>query len=101
MNFQRTQQIKYDPRHIISNRQLKNKIGPFEHQEIEGLSALANLEYFPLEQQQTGTDGELHDSQGTTILPSHLAMHVQIPMKNDKYNKRTLTEATDMEIYDQ
>ena len=44
---------------------MKNKNGPFEHQEVEGMSELVNLEYVPLEQQQTGTGGELQESKET------------------------------------
>lgn len=44
MKFQEAQRIKYDPRQIISNRRLKNKSGLLEHQEVEGLRVLENME---------------------------------------------------------
>ena len=65
---------EYDQRQIISNRILKNKNGPFEHQEVEGLRALANLEDVQQEQHVTGTNVELQETQGAIIQPNPLTM---------------------------
>ena len=44
MNFREAKILRYDPHHIISQRRLQNNNVPFEHQEVEGLEKLANLE---------------------------------------------------------
>lgn len=79
MNFQLAQQIRYDPKQIISNRRLKNKNGPFEHQEIEGLRALANLEDVQQDQQLTATSGKMQESQGATRQTNPLTMQIETP----------------------
>jgi hypothetical protein len=44
IKFQEAQNISYDPKKIIVSRKQASKCGPFEHQEIEGIESLANLE---------------------------------------------------------
>lgn len=44
MKFQEAQKISYDPRKIIASTKQTSKCGPFEHQEIEGIATLANLQ---------------------------------------------------------
>jgi hypothetical protein len=56
--FSKIQGRKYDPHQIISKRRQMNKNAPYEHEYIEGLEKLANLEVCfdvesPLQQVQT------------------------------------------------
>ena len=46
LNFEKDQRMNYDPRQIILKRKQSNRCGIFEHEEIEGLRYLANLESF-------------------------------------------------------
>lgn len=45
MNFQLDKKSKYDPKHVISQRKPRCKIGSYEHQEDEELAAKANHRY--------------------------------------------------------
>jgi hypothetical protein len=42
--FTQLQGRKYDPHQIISKRRLMSKLGPYEHEHVEGFDKLANLE---------------------------------------------------------
>jgi hypothetical protein len=42
--FSKIQGRKYDPHQIISKRRQMNKNAPYEHENVEGLDKLANLE---------------------------------------------------------
>jgi len=50
MNFQ-GEKIIYYPHQIISQRRQKNKNEPYEHQIVEGLDKMANMENFDQDQQ--------------------------------------------------
>ena len=45
MNFQSDKKAKYDPKHIIYQRQLASRLGTYEHQEDEELAARSNHSY--------------------------------------------------------
>ena len=90
MKFQKSQKIIYDPRQVISNRRLKNKSGPFEHQEVKGLRALENLENVEEDLQMTDASNRVQESQGVTVQINPLTMNIQTPAKNDNVNKRSL-----------
>ena len=77
---------------------MKNKNGPFEHQEVKGLRALENMEDVQQEQHLTGTSVELQESQKAIVQPNPLTMHIQTPMKDDKVSNRPLAEVIDMEV---
>ena len=45
-SFQEVEKIRYDPHQIISNRRQQNKNAPYDHQTIEGIDKITNLESF-------------------------------------------------------
>lgn len=45
MNFQLDRKIKYDPKHVISQRKASCKIGTYDHQDDEELEEKDNQKY--------------------------------------------------------
>ena len=45
MNFQLDKKLKYDPKHIISQRKIDSRMGTYEHKEDEALTLMANKSY--------------------------------------------------------
>ena len=88
--FTQLQGRKYDPHQIISKRRLMSKLGPYEHENVEGFDKLANLE--------TCTDMEVtlqHDRiKPTESSPQQIQTHKDSPILIVKapnlsvYNKR-------------
>ena len=62
MNFQEGQKIRYDPHHIISERRQNNKSVAFEHQTVEGLDKIANLQSLDQDEQVLEEFNKVKDS---------------------------------------
>ena len=45
MKFDQDRKASYDPKHIISKRKVSCKLGTFEHEKDQELSAMANVEF--------------------------------------------------------
>ena len=80
---------------------MKNKNGPFEHREVEGLRALANLENVQEDLQMLDVSNRVHEYQGVAVKINPLTMNIQTLVKNDNVNKRSLAEVIDMEVDEQ
>lgn len=80
---------------------MKNKSGPFEHKEVEGFIALADLENVPEGLQMTDASNKVHESQGVTVQINTLTMNIQTLVKNDHAKKRSIVEMVNMEVDEQ
>ena len=81
-NFQEAQRMNYDPKKIISNIKKKSICGTFEHQEVQGLTTLANVEAVNVDYIIDKISRAL-ESHGT-LNPQE--PDIQTPMKKDKGN---------------
>ena len=45
INFQLDKKLKYDPKHVISQRKTTSRLGTYEHKEDEVLALMANKIY--------------------------------------------------------
>ena len=62
MNFQEAEKNRYDTHHIISQRRQNNKITAFEHQIVEGLDKISNLQSFDQDEQVLEEFNKVKDS---------------------------------------
>jgi hypothetical protein len=94
LKFEESQRMNYDPRHIILKRKQRNRCGIFEHQEIEGLRALSNLDSFKKYFQMTEGGNMIHITQSFVIDP--LTIGIQTLANNDDVNKRPHEEVVEV-----
>ena len=97
LKFEEAQTMNYDPRTIVLNRKKSNRCGIFEHREIEGLRALANLESFKEYFQVTEVRNMMHNTQGVPLVVNPLIIGIQTPAKNDIVNKRPHEEFVEVQ----
>lgn len=98
LNFQEAQRVNYDPKKIIANSKKINRCGPFEHQEIKGLAALANANVVIHEDCIADESSKASKSQGVVNQNNLQRLDIQTPMQKDKGNKRSHDEIAKMEI---
>ena len=56
MNFQLDKKLKYDPKHVISQRKTNSRPGTYEHKEGEVLELMANKSYIEHDVNMTGDE---------------------------------------------
>jgi hypothetical protein len=59
MNFQFDKKLKYDPKHIISQRKTTSRMGTYEHKHDESLALMANKSYIEDGADMTGDEQEV------------------------------------------
>ena len=89
--FPKAKKIRYDPHHIISNRRQQNKNDPYDHQTVEGIDKIANLESFKEGEKLT----EMQEDVGK--VSSH-TITIQTIAKVELLNKRVFSETIEMEV---
>jgi len=95
MNFQSDKKVKYDPKHIISQRKLAPRLGTCEN--IEDVEAKANHSY-------TGRDAEMSSSGKKEDKGSKERTMIDTitgtltPFKGERSLKRPITEITNIEV---
>ena len=96
MNFKEVDKIRYDPKQVISQRRKKNKYTPYEHEEVQDLGTIANLENPKEGQQMIDVSEKVQNSQDGAVQVNPFFMEIQTPSKN--LNKKPFLEVVDMEV---
>ena len=59
MNFQLDKKLKYDPKHVISQRKTTSRLGTYEHKKDEVLALMANKSYIEHDVDMTRDEEEV------------------------------------------
>ena len=97
MNFHLDKKLKYDPKHVISQRKTTSRLGTYEHKEDEVLALMANESYIEHDIDITGDEREVDKGSEEQIMVD-LVTRLITPFKGERTLKRPATDITNMEI---
>ena len=86
MDFQKEQKVNYEPHHIISQRKQLKKNKRFDHQTVEGLDKIENLDNFE-------ENSEVDEDRS-----NKLTAVAQVPNNSNILNKRSFSKTDGMDV---
>ena len=97
MNFQLDKKLKYDPKHVISQRKTTSRLGTYEHKEDEILALMVNKSYIEHGVGMTGDEQEVEKGSEEKTMVDPVTGLIT-PFEGEKTLKRPATDIINMEI---